>query len=414
MRFLQLLKISVDSFCRRRWMRFFLSALCGASFFLVAFALLQILSAYSAVARYSSSIAGNHSRILLITEDALLDSPEVESMWSSFQTALQDEFPESGAFSDSFGYFEELRLNEQYLSVNASQSVDVLLRDSPFGTRLLSVDATILSLGKLSLRSSAREAFRKNNAKRPLLVGYAYKDVLPLGTVLTRNNEKYEVVGVLSPGAEWPSTDGITTASASVISLDYCFVYPHKAEDYSIAFGYRSTFVITEKSQCDAAALVFELARKEGISVSVQTVSEYIAAEKELIHDSMSGILRLSGFMLILSLLLVIMTNLMDIMMRQREFGILYSCGFTGREIKGLILLDTLLFTFSSLLFYFMIKTLFCRFQSISWKEQLQYIKRPFFLAFLCIIVVMEAASLLFSIAYLNRKSPTELLEDRG
>ena len=159
---------------------------------------------------------------------------------------------------------------------------------------------------------------------------------------------------------------------------------------------------------------MFELARKEGISVSVQTVSEYIAAEKELIHDSMSGILRLSGFMLILSLLLVIMTNLMDIMMRQREFGILYSCGFTGREIKGLILLDTLLFTFSSLLFYFMIKTLFCRFQSISWKEQLQYIKRPFFLAFLCIIVVMEAASLLFSIAYLNRKSPTELLEDRG
>ena len=59
MRLLQLIGISYDFFCKRKWMRLFLSILCGFSLFLSAYAMLQILYGYSAIGGYADAISGD-------------------------------------------------------------------------------------------------------------------------------------------------------------------------------------------------------------------------------------------------------------------------------------------------------------------------------------------------------------------
>lgn len=412
MRLLQLIGISYDFFCKRKWMRLFLSILCGFSLFLSAYAMLQILYGYSAIGGYADAISGDKGQILMITEDSIMDSPEMQERWSNFLRFLKNEVPSSGAFAEYLGGFPELEDNELYRAVNSRQQQIAVLREYPSASKIIIVDCGILSLGKLKLPFENGQSVPYEGDKKVMLVGTAYEEILSVGMTLTWNGEQYVVGGFLPKGGKWPSDQGITSPDQSCIPMDYCFLAFNQNLKTTTAFGYRSTFVLPDGKKEITRQRVWEIADAFKIGITVKTVDEYIQDSKALVRDSMREMINICLFTLFISSFLNIVSKLMNVMMQKRDYGILYAFGYTAGEIKLIVFFEEILFSIGSLIFCILNCRLFGRILSIPWTMQLRYIKTHFLWGMLGTLLLMEGVALAAIYVVLGRKKPVDLLKD--
>jgi hypothetical protein len=146
--------------------------------------------------------------------------------------------------------FTELANNEGYIEKN-----ELLYKDTPYGrypesSQILFVMEGISDLCRVNVIEGSGEFERCDDGALPLLVGYEYKDIVPIGTELTNGDTgtRYKVTGVMAKGSEWLGDIDYLGTDTEKLDNKFVAMYDPKYEDalMSVLSSLDTCFYIVE------------------------------------------------------------------------------------------------------------------------------------------------------------------------
>ena len=145
----------------------------------------------------------------------------------NFVSSLDEEIY-TGAFYETGEYFNELESNSEYIRRNQTIYKNTYRENSPEISEVIYVDAQLFNMIDTNITASMFEI--SNDEYLPIYVGYEYKNILPLETVLTlsRTEQKYIIKGYIQ-NEKWLNNDDFI--SFAPISLDNKFIIPFSELD---------------------------------------------------------------------------------------------------------------------------------------------------------------------------------------
>lgn len=279
---------------------------------------------------------------------------------------------------DLFGTrFKELRLNKDYMNPNMSfteikkgyplvdentiknswmKTTDtVLVENSSYG---------IINLEVIGGRTLTKDDFgitseQSQNNPIPILAGYNLKEFVPIGTVLTYENQyinkpsKYQVVGIMEKNTKWLGDTFMVESPP--INIDGYLVMPYVKDEKEVD-------MLTTLVSLSTASYLID--NKEDYSILKQKISDKaeeldLNIEQTPLDEVYSNYIRLlqecigmDGFIsvifIIAATISIIAAMLSSIIYRKREFGIKIVTGFTIKDIQKIIVLEISIITIIS------------------------------------------------------------------
>ncbi|MGB8453016.1 MAG: ABC transporter permease [Anaerocolumna sp.] len=290
-------------------------------------------------------------------------------------------------------------------------------------SNVLYLQPNVLDLCDLEVYAGTKELdYDKESETIPLLVGYSFKDVLPVGTVLTQDSYgvKYKVAGILKENSNWleigDASFGYTFSWGN--NLDGMFVALFSDEYYKnlffdIAQTYYFTFTDTKDMNKDITNIASR-ASELGLDVSIYSVSEKI----NLLMNNLNYFKNARILIVIISsciiIILLSLCFISYIIKHKNEFGILYANGIDNISLIKMIMLENGFI----LIICGIISFLYCYYSLVSGSNKhgayyLSYynsMKGTASFYLIITILFIYLCSSLISIKYLCKLKPVELL----
>lgn len=243
-----------------------------------------------------------------------------------------------GAYDVSGEYFDELRENQEYISLNKKAYAGTQLSKTPSATEVCFFDVELLNLiSDGLLQETFFQPIEQNGVTYiPLYVGKDFENVLSLGDILTlsRNGSKYIVQGFLYDKRWFNDSDPITMP---IESLNHKFFAPFSQIDKTDNITQQSTvgkiLIVSEQNSQKLKDSISEKALQLGIKLRITSIRDFI---KQWIEDN-HQILRLNYYLtaivLICSAISMISTLCVTVLLKKREYGIRIAFGTTKQQI---------------------------------------------------------------------------------
>lgn len=393
--------IAWDSICAHRHSFFAAVLMCTFAVFLSSVVIANAVSFSENEKRYSDSIISDHEKTLLVKPVYPDTTASFFSGWSRFLFKMRsiDGCEQSGAFFRVAGY-----------PGNETEAKPVSER-----LEILYIDKGIYKLGKAFSNGENRKLESVEGESIPVLAGYTYAKKYPVGSSFEFWGEKYVVVGSLPKDAGWIPEDGITR-NKDAYCIDQCFV---TFSDYLAAspyYGLNGAYVILQENVSveQAKKLLKEHAKECGVDVSVQTIDNYLSGVIRSKRNSERDFLKELSVILLVCIITVSTGNIALLLLRKREIGILYSCGYSRRDILLSLVVEAGCKAAACLVLWYMMSLLCAR---QGWYDVFAIAsgsKGIFLVLLVCLVVMLFAVTTLGSGIYFVRKKPIEMLEDCG
>lgn len=319
-----------------------------------------------------------------------------------------------GVYDTTGMSFEELESNELFIEINSKTYVEDRYKNYLSNSKMLYIDKSLLDVINIGIKSSE---FNIKDGYSPLFIGKNYKDILPIGTILTDSytGTKYIIRGVIYD-REWLSDDD--PIRMPVQNLNSNFVAPFDVKDktdiMSVLSTMHKTFLIFDENVHKEVLLVRinKIAKEMGLNISLNSYEniyqDYIYENREVIFIKVA----LASSILICSLLTIISNLCISIIKRKYEFGIRIAYGTSVSQIIKLCFSELVIITLiASLLayisYYFSIKNGLNFFLEINYKILISY---SILFIFVMVIMIVSMA-MIVPIHIIRRFSPCELMK---
>lgn len=325
-----------------------------------------------------------------------------------------------GQFDVSGTYFSELRAMDRYAVINAQLQTGGYER-TPNISRVLFADESILSLCKTGIA----EYMKPTSGNLPLIVGESFKDVLPIGTILTeeRTNTQYEVTGYLPMGKHWVDENDLIRFP--LVSMDGWVIAPFPPQDKTDIMTQLSCLQNTYILISDHADIGYLQTAIEEYSLShgfhataINLRDEYDAYQQETAGFATRQI-ALAVFISIMAMSSIVAVFTTNAILKQGQYGIYLANGFTRKDIALSIITEIMILILPSTALVW-IRALFHLMCSddigivMFWDVLLTaHYEYTLPICIVCAIVVGTIASLLPTIKVL-RYQPCELIGGNG
>lgn len=400
---ISIITIAWDAICAHRRMMFAVILMCTFAIVLCSLVVADSVALSEGERMYQNAFTLSEERILLIQPLHKDVSSEFISGCDSFRKELQslDGCDNSGAFFYGTIATKQGGISKQ--NVN-SDMVSVLY-----------IDEEILGMCKTFLTKEEIARLSQDSEYVPLYVGSEYAETYPVGTSFTFQEKEYRIVGVLKKNASWIPDSGIVR-EADAYSLDNKFVTSTRFSQYLSLYGLNGMYVILGESRdADAVKTVIKKsAENHGIQVTVKNVKEYINRFKAVKKRSEKDYRKELLVVLLVSLISASAINVVSILFRKREIGILYACGYSRKDIMLSLFVEAIIMMIMSLILWFMSMILFAKWGLIDVFVIAGNSRILFFALLLIMIAILFIVTTLYSGMYLISKKPIEMLEDRG
>ena len=269
----------------------------------------------------------------------------------NFISSLDEEIY-TGAFYETGEYFNELETNSEYIRRNQTVYKNTYRENSPEISEVIYVDAQLFNMIDTNITASMFEI--SNDEYLPVYVGYEYKNILPLETVLTlsRTNQKYIIKGYIQ-NEKWLNNDDFI--SFAPISLDNKFIIPFSELDKKDNITQESTngkiFIYLGNNESDKNKYIQEIntyAEENGIKLNITSVNELIDNYKNANQNIINSNIFLAIMVSICAITSIISTISILVLMRKKEYGIKIAFGYTKKKIIFSLITEVITLEFCS------------------------------------------------------------------
>lgn len=414
MKFIQFIHFAFDSFCRRRKVLIFLSFTIGFALFLASYELGSVLSTFADIEAYSQSIPLDHDNVIFVEETYLDVSSELADKWDEFSVELKTHFPHAGGYDVRYIFFEELFSSKEYIDLNSKETSDINLMNDNRYSRVLFIDDSIKELGSLEL-VNGNTLGKVEEDSIPILVGQRYAQICPIGSKIHSDGKTYVVSGILKNTSSWPSLVGLPSDQCSLY-LENCFVVFMNDRPEFYQFAYKSTYVIVDRENVsDSIEQIMSIAREKGVSVSAKQLSQYTQSIRKQVMKTYKDDYRMMGVVLVVILSISIIVSLVGILLRQREYGILYACGCSGFDVVVINVIENLINLVLSVLIMLGLKRFYTQINGpyVS-PEKMKYVSGLYYGGMIGVVLLIFGITVIISSISIIGKKPVELLADKG
>lgn len=336
-------------------------------------AMVSIISAYTNAVSiaYQKKVFENHlghsmESILHIQYMDNSEDTEFAQVLTDYLEYIQslDGVAAVGRYHDSGNYFVELKDNTSYIARNQELLRNTRYADFPGISRVLLIDEGLLPMVKTEIRSYPQTT----SGAVPLYASESYKNILPVGTLLTseragtQGGTVYEVIGYFSDKNMWLSKDDLIRYP--MISAQGYFIAPFSTENNADILTQLSclhnTYVIVSDTEQipDIKDKISNYSVSHGFKATAITLQEeYADYERET--DSLTArqtfLAAFIGLMAATSIIAVFTTNSL---LKKKQYGIFLANGFTLIDITLCITLEIFFVTLVSALTAWLIKFL--------------------------------------------------------
>ena len=269
----------------------------------------------------------------------------------NFISSLDEEIY-TGAFYETGEYFNELETDSEYIRKNQTIYKNTYRENSPEISEVIYVDAQLFNMLDTNITASMFEI--SNDEYLPVYVGYEYKNILPLETVLTlsRTNQKYVIKGYIQ-NEKWLNKDDFI--SFAPISLENKFIIPFSELDKKDNITQESTngkiFIYLGNNESDKNKYIQEIntyAEENGIKLNITSVNELIDNYKNANQNIINSNIFLAIMVSICAITSIISTISILVLMRKKEYGIKIAFGYTKKKIIFSLITEVITLEFCS------------------------------------------------------------------
>ena len=332
----------------------------------------------------------------------------------NFVSSLDEEIY-TGAFYETGEYFNELESNSEYIRRNQTVYKNTYRENSPEISEVIYVDAQLFNMIDTNITASMFEI--SNDEYLPVYVGYEYKNILPLETVLTlsRTNQKYIIKGYIQ-NEKWLNNDDFI--SFAPISLDNKFIIPFSELDKKDNITQESTngkiFIYLGNNENNINKYIQEIntyAEENGIKLNITSVNELIDDYKNANQNIINSNIFLAIMVSVCAITSIISTISILVLMRKKEYGIKIAFGYTKKKIIFSLITEVITLEFcSALISYLMIYLKTLNDKSIFNEIYLQTLGSSSIIYMIIMLFVVCLLILILPLIIINHYEPSDLI----
>lgn len=332
----------------------------------------------------------------------------------NFVSSLDEEIY-TGAFYETGEYFNELESNSEYIRKNQTIYKNTYRENSPEISEVIYVDAQLFNMIDTNITASMFEI--SNDEYLPVYVGYEYKNILPLETVLTlsRTDQKYIIKGYIQ-NEKWLNNDDFI--SFAPISLDNKFIIPFSELDKKDNITQESTngkiFIYLGNNENNINKYIQEIntyAEENGIKLNITSVNELIDDYKNANQNIINSNIFLAIMVSVCAITSIISTISILVLMRKKEYGIKIAFGYTKKKIIFSLITEVITLEFcSALISYLMIYLKTLNDKSIFNEVYLQTLGSSSIIYMIIMLLVVCLLILILPLIIINHYEPSDLI----
>ena len=328
----------------------------------------------------------------------------------------------AGSYDETSAYFQELEKNKDYMDVNRVGFKNTFRMEKLGVTEAVYVTPGLEQLCKLELLKGEKDFQNQiKNGIIPILVGYSYREVAPVGTVLTNKetNRKYQVTGILKKGERWYGD--VDAVGSDTVCLDYKMIVCRtqdeiqQSEDIMVTLcTISSSYILLEKDadKISVKSSISEKAKELGLSVSAITMREVLNEYAESYKKSLDTSIFMAAIFILFSVISISSATLVSILLEKSEYGIMYANGLSGRDISLKVFFENGYMMFVSVCVAYLLRTYFIlksRYGAFSILLRRIHFRLTLPFVILIALMITVIASIL-PILILRRMKPVELI----
>lgn len=332
----------------------------------------------------------------------------------NFVSSLDEEIY-TGAFYETGEYFNELESNSEYIRRNQTIYKNTYRENSPEISEVIYVDAQLFNMIDTNITASMFEI--SNDEYLPIYVGYEYKNILPLETVLTlsRTEQKYIIKGYIQ-NEKWLNNDDFI--SFAPISLDNKFIIPFSELDKKDNITQESTngkiFIYLGNNENNINKYIQEIntyAEENEIKLNITSVNELIENYKNANQNIINSNIFLAIMVSVCAITSIISTISILVLMRKKEYGIKIAFGYTKKKIIFSLITEVITLEFcSALISYLMIYLKTLNDKSIFNEVYLQTLGSSSIIYIIIMLFVVCLLILILPLIIINHYEPSDLI----
>ena len=317
-----------------------------------------------------------------------------------------------GAFYETGEYFKELENNSEYVKRNEILYKGTYRENSPEISEIVYVDSQLLNMIDTNMTANMFEI--DNKEYLPVYVGYDYKDVLPLETILTlaRTNQKYIVKGYIE-NEKWLNNDDFI--SFAPVSLNNKFIIPFSEQDKQDNITQESTngkiFIYLKNNSNNYIQKINNYAEENGIKLNIILVNDLIDNYKNANQNIVNSNIFLAIMVSVCSITSIISTISILVLMRKKEYGIKIAFGYTKRKIIFSLITEVIILEiFSAVITYLIIYFRTLNDKSIFNEVYLQTLGSSSIIYMFIMLITVCLLILILPLIIINHYEPSDLI----
>lgn len=328
----------------------------------------------------------------------------------------------AGSYDETSAYFKELEKNKDYMDVNRVGFKNTFKMEKLGVTDAVYVTPGLEQLCKLELNEGEKDFQDEiKNGITPVLVGYSYRKVIPVGTVLTNKdtNKKYQVTGILKKGERWYGD--VDAIGSDTECLDYKMIVCRtqdeirKSEDIMTTLCTISSSYILLNKDADRNLVndsITAKAKELGVSVSAIPMTKVLDEYAKSYEKNLNTSIFMAVIFILFSVISVSSATLVSILLDKSEYGIMYANGMSGRDISLKIIFENGYMMFVSACIAYLFRTyLILKSRYGAFSILLRRIHFRLTLPFVVVIALMiTVIASILPIFILRRMKPVELI----
>lgn len=354
-------------------------------------------------------------------------SEDLENDYINFiqEVIREDNIDAYGFYKYAYNTFEELKSNAEYLELIAEKNVSEGNMAEEGSAEVLYMDASLIPICNIYDTEGDRIKSDDMDGYIPIYIGYNYKDIIPVGTILTGKKMvnvdnkftyveiQYKVKGVLRENSKWLENINIEVMSNS-ISLDNLFV---TFQEFDIT-GSMGRLLYTVKDDSYAGNMldaVFDAAGNNGLLVKAWSVENEINYNVKDDMESIKVYIVLAVFITLISVLATSSISSVSVLLRKKDYGIMYANGLRKADVRKIVLVENIIKILISFIMTqcYILYELFMTYggrNQLGLETQLYLQFRMTIYQMLGIAVVILAVASIVPLCIVNRLKVTELI----
>ncbi|HAU84791.1 MAG TPA: hypothetical protein DCW90_04610 [Lachnospiraceae bacterium] len=328
----------------------------------------------------------------------------------------------AGSYDETSVYFQELEKNKDYMDVNRVGFKNTFKMEKLGVTDAVYVTPGLEQLCNLELLKGKKDFQNQiKNGVTPVLVGYSYREVAPVGTVLTNKetNKKYQVTGILKKGERWYGD--VDAIGSDTVCLNYKMIVCRTQDEIrqskdimTTLCTISSSYILLEKD-ADKTLIkgsIAEKAKELGVSVSAIPMKDVLDEYAQSYEKNLDTSIFMAVIFILFSVISISSATLVSILLEKSEYGIMYAKGLSGRDISLKVLFENGYMMFVSVCIAYLLRTyliLKSRYGAFSILLRRIHFRLTLpFIVFIAFMITVIASIL--PILILRRMKPVELI----